>query len=138
MSRSVDLFICNPDPLAAVAQTVASVTGFNVEPGESGVWIVRDGDVTAVLGERRYTDEELPLSRYRYAMSAEVNDGVRLQDSPPVALLRRVVEKLQGKPDWMTLLVLDMQYRGAAAEPPTSTAVAAEGPETPANREVPA
>jgi hypothetical protein len=138
MSRSVELFICSPDPLDAVARTVASATGFKVDPGESGVWIVRDGEVRAVLGEHRYTDEELPLSRYRYAMSAEVNDGIRLQDSPPVALLRRVVETLQGKPEWMTLLVLDMQYRGAAAKPPPGTAAAPEVPETPANREVPA
>ena len=127
MPRSVDLFICSPDPLDAVAKTVADLAGFEVTPGESGSWIVRDGSVQAVLDEHRRSDAgELPLSRYPYVMSAEVPDGVRPQDSAPAALLRQVVQKLQAKPGWMTLMVLDMQYR----ETPSQEVAAS--PEVPA------
>ena len=121
MSRSLDLFIASPDPLETVAQTVAGLTGFQVTPAEAGGWVVQDGEVRAVLGEHRHLgDGELPLGHYGYALSAEVQDTVRPQDSAPAALLRQVAQKLLEKSGWMTLMVLDLQFRehGATREVP--------------------
>jgi hypothetical protein len=138
MSRSVDLFIACPDPLDGVAQAIATLTGFDVTPDGPGVWIVKDGEVRAVLREHAHPDDtELPLSRYPFAVSAAVPDGVRPQDSAPAALLRQVVHKLQSKPEWMTLMVLDMQYRSGAA-PDAAEGGASVPPETSAAREIPA
>ena len=144
MSRSVDLFIASPQALGAVAETVGKLTGFRVSPGEGESWVVQDGDVHAVLGEHCYPDDgELPLSRYRYAISARVPDTVRPQDSAPAALLRQVAHKLQGQnlraqnpeaqnpeaqnpeaqnlradnPPWMVLMVLDLQYKDDPTKP---------------------
>lgn len=136
MSRSVDLFIAAPDPLETVAETVAGLTGFSVSPGEPGTWSVRDGDVRAVLGENPHTrDGHPPLGRYAYVLTATVPDGIRPQDSAPAALLRQVAHKLQGKSDWIMLMVLDLQYRnvGAGEETPEPAGeVPAAGQEVPA------
>lgn len=127
MSRSVDLFIACREPLEVVAQTVAKLTKFQVVPGEGESWLVQDGDVHAVLGEHRYPDHaELPLGRYRYALSARVPDTVRPQDSAPAALLRRVAQMLQENcPPWLVLMVLDFQYKDNPTKP---------GPEVEADR----
>ncbi|HEX6394791.1 MAG TPA: hypothetical protein VFZ97_15250 [Acidimicrobiales bacterium] len=136
MSRSVDLFIATPVPLETVAETVAGLTGFSVSPGQPGTWLVRDGDVCAVLSENRHSrDGHPPLDRYAYSLTATAPEGTRPQDSAPAALLRQVGHKLQEKSGWMMLMVLDLQYRtvGAGGETPDS------GGEVPsAGQEVPA
>ncbi len=116
MSRSVDLFIdapASPDEVAeAVARLAAEMPGSSVTPGDQpGTWELRHGDTVAVLAEHPYVDDgDLLLRRYRYALSARVDSGTRLADSPATALLRRVGQHLSQATSWPVLLVLDLQF----------------------------
>ena len=110
MQRSVDLFIAGEESLADLA---ASIRGRSelavVERPDLGVWEVSDGDLTAQLHEHAFIDDdELPLTRYRYALSLHTATGGHLGTSAETSMLRRIAEDLD---DHRVLLVLDLQYR---------------------------
>ena len=118
MSRSVDLFIdanTSIDELAAKLGDLAGVPlreAADVGASGSRRWTLEDGDVRAVLSEHPYVDDgDLLLSHYRFALSARVQESVRLQDSRETALLRRIADKLIHGTRARVLLVLDLQYR---------------------------
>lgn len=112
MSRSVDLFIDAQPPIAAVAAEIHRLAGLTLQPGEvPDTWSLEEGEVHAELHPHPYVDDgQLLLSRYRWALSCRVANGVRLTDAPETTLLRLVSEALQqgGVP---VLLVHDLQYR---------------------------
>jgi hypothetical protein len=113
MSRSVDLFIDADLPLDEVADGVGRQVGspLLVEPDGRG-WRLSAGEVHAVLSEHRYRDDgDLPLSRYRFALSARLPNDVRPHDTAEANLLRRVAQLIQRGPGWPVLLVHDLQYR---------------------------
>lgn len=113
MSRSVDLFIDVDLPLDRLAEELGRLTGLHLTPEPHGdCFVLSEGRVVARLAEHPYgDDEDLPLSRHRYALSSRVPDDDRLQDSEEAVLLRRVSQQLRSGSPWRALLVLDLQYR---------------------------
>lgn len=112
MSRSVDLFIDSALPPERVAAQITDVTGIALSATPEGTWALRQGEVTAELTEHRYADDgDLWLTRYRYALSAQVISGANPKDSPQAALLRAMVQALHQRAAFAVLLVLDLQYR---------------------------
>ena len=130
MSRSVDLFIDADLSLDELADGVGRQVGspLAVEP-DGRSWRLTDGEVHAVLSEHRYRDDgDLPLRRYRFALSARLPNDVRPHDTAEATMLRRVAQQIQRGPGWPVLLVHDLQYRdrpvatsrGSAAAPSAS------------------
>jgi hypothetical protein len=130
MSRSVDLFIDADIPIGELAAELGRLTDLTLDPRpDAAEWILEEGEVRATLAEHPYVDDgDLLLAHYRYALSCQVTNGVRLQAAPETALLRLVAEALQHKSAWPVLLVLDLQYRDTTA----STVAAAASPDAPA------
>jgi hypothetical protein len=113
MSRSVDLFIDADLSLDEVADGVGRQAGspLSVEP-DGRSWRLTNGEVQAVLSEHNYRDDAgLPLSRYRFALSARVPNDVRPHDTLEATVLRRVAQQIHRGPGWSVLLVHDLQYR---------------------------
>jgi hypothetical protein len=123
VSRSVDLFIRAEQSLAELASIVCTITGLPFTPGpRDGTFVTRDDHFEAVLRQHGDADDGL-LSRYPYALSAAVDDGVRVQEAPATVMLRLVADQLQRQGGLAALLVLDLQYR----EGTTRSAATAEG-----------
>jgi hypothetical protein len=124
MSRSVDLFVGTDLPLHQLAIEMGSHIGCRlVADAEKPQWTLREGDVAATLAEHPYAnDTNLPLTRYRYALSARVANTARPGDTPEAAMLRRVAHKIQQGPGWPVLLVLDLQYRDGTSTSEAETA----------------
>jgi hypothetical protein len=117
MSRSLDLFIDSDAPGADLAGRLGELAGLTFVAHPNGsAWVAGESGVEATLSAHPYvTDGPLWLSRYRYALSARVENGGRVTDSPEAAFLRRVYDKLQREPTLPALLVLDLQYRDRPA-----------------------
>jgi hypothetical protein len=113
MSRSIDLFIDADLSLDELADGLGRQAGSPLAQEPDGCsWRLTDGEVDAVLSEHRYCDDgDLPLSRYRFALSARLPNDVRPSDSAEATLLRRVAQQIQRGPAWPVLLVHDLQYR---------------------------
>jgi hypothetical protein len=129
MSRSVHLFIGADAPLEELAGALGEslATTLVYEP-ETGGWAITDGDARAVLAAHPYVDDgDLTLSRYRYALSAQVPNDVRLHDSREAVMLRRVAERVQHDLGHPALLVLDLQYRDHATSDSAGSAAEAVG-----------
>jgi hypothetical protein len=109
------LFIRCEQALAELADNVRTITGlaFEPDPGQ-GTFVTRDETFEAVLHEHGHGEDGL-LSRYRYALSAVVGDGFRLQEAPATVMLRLVADQLQRQGGLAVLLVLDLQYRDRAS-----------------------
>jgi hypothetical protein len=118
MSRSVDLFIDTDHPADEVAVLIAGRAGLRVEAPPDGTGPrLTDGDVTAVLQEHPYLDDDdLLLTRYRYALSARATASGHLGDVAETRMLRKVASSLAGV--YPVLLVLDLQYRAPLAATP--------------------
>jgi len=120
VSRSVDLFISSGEPLAQLAQLIAARTGLAVRPDPAvsagaAAYELSAGDLIAELAAHPYLDDDdLPLSRYEYALSLRTTAPGHLGASPEVGLLRRVAAELD---DRAVLLVLDLQNRASTAFP---------------------
>lgn len=119
MSRSVDLFIQSTLPAPELAAEIGGLVDAPLTPsGEGTSWSVQAGEVTATLREHTYVDDgELVFSNYKYVLSARVSNSTRVQDSPEVALLRRVSDLIHKGPGYLVLLVIDLQYRDKPASP---------------------
>jgi hypothetical protein len=132
MSRSVDLFIRYDQSIQELATMVGRLMERDLTPGPGvDTWVWQDGEVEVMLREHPYVDDgELLLSSYRFALSASVPNGVRLQDAKATEFLRRVADRLHRSGDIPVLLVLDLQYRdrtpAAKTAPSTSDSPPAE------------
>jgi hypothetical protein len=113
MSRSVDLFIDADAPIDEVAANLGELLGSPLVQGPGpGIWLLQEGSVEAVLSRHPFLDDgDLLLSRYRYALSAQVSNSGRIQDAPETALLRHVADRVLRGSHLPALLVFDLQYR---------------------------
>lgn len=132
MSRSVDLFIQSTLSIDELATTIGRHLETTLAPGPAqDSWVLADEGVEAVLRSHPYVDDaELRLSHYPYALSASVANDVRLQDASATALLRRVADRLQRGEGLAVLLVLDLQYRDRASQPPAADTSQPPAPDT--------
>jgi hypothetical protein len=120
------LFIGAEQTLAELASLVGAVTGLPFEPGRrDGTFVTREDRFVAVLQEHAYGEDGL-LSHYRYALSASVDDGVRVREAPATVMLRLVADQLQQHGGLTVLLVLDLQYREPSGGPGVSPTGGAE------------
>jgi hypothetical protein len=75
------------------------------------------GGVTAYLAEHDFLDDDnLPLSEFRYVLSASVRTAGDIEQSPEVACLRLVNTLLRQNAGFASLLVIDLE-RPDAPEP---------------------
>jgi hypothetical protein len=112
MSRSVDLFVDADMSLEEMAAALGGHAGSALVADGHARWVLREGPVQATLAEHPYGDDgELLFTRYRFALSARVDNDGRPQDSPEAGLLRRIAQKIAQGPAWPVLVVLDLQYR---------------------------
>jgi hypothetical protein len=111
MSRTVDLFLDSDQPLGQVADRLAELTGepFVASPDRAHYVMVRDG-VTAYLTEHDFCDDDdLPLSEFRYVLSATVRSPGGIEGSAEAACLRVVNRTLRLSGGFSSLLVLDLE-----------------------------
>ncbi len=115
MSRSVDLFLDSDQPLDRFASHLAQVTGRPFVPSPEGArCCVRDRGVTAYLSEHDFLDEEdLPLSQFRYVLSAPASGTGDLDATPEAAWLREVNSAFRQAGGSASLLVLDLERPSA-------------------------
>jgi hypothetical protein len=111
MSRCIDLFIDAPVGLDELAALLGRLIGIPfVGAVEGSQWVLRDGDVAAVLAEHRFDDDRhLLLKRYRYDLFART-DAHSALDSPETELLRRVFAAIRADGTYPALLVFDLQH----------------------------
>ena len=111
MSRSVDLFIDSDQALAQVASRLGELTGQPlVASPDPSRFVLRDGPVTAHLAEHDFVDDDdLPLSEFRYVLSASVRSAGSIDDSPEAASLRRVNALWREGAYLPSLLVIDLE-----------------------------
>jgi hypothetical protein len=111
MSRTVDLFLDSDQPLDRVADQLSELTGNKlVASPDKTHFVMTDGDVTAHLAEHDFLDDDdLPLSEFRYALSASVKGPGDIESAPEVACLRHVNAVLRKDGGLPSLLVLDLE-----------------------------
>lgn len=111
MSRTVDLFIDSDQPLEQVADHLSELTGRPlVATPDRARFVLQDGPVTAYLAEHDFLDDDdLPLSEFRYVLSAPVRSPGAVDDSAEVACLRQVNADLRTGSDLPSLLVIDLE-----------------------------
>lgn len=111
MPRTVDLFLDSDQPLDRVAERLGelSSTPFVSSP-DRAYFVARAGDVVAHLTDHDFLDDDdLPLSEFRYVLSASVSQGSSIEDSPELAFLRRVNAGLRQGGGFASLLVIDLE-----------------------------
>ena len=111
MPRTVDLFLDSDQPLDRVAEQLAELTGarFVASPDQAH-FVVRDGGALGYLaGHDFLDDDDLPLSEFRYVLSASVAPAVPIEDSPELSFLRRVNAVLRQSGALASLLVIDLE-----------------------------
>jgi hypothetical protein len=111
MSRTVDLFIDSDQPLERVASHLAELTGhpFVASPDRAR-FVMTEGTVTAYLSLHDFLDDEdLPLSEFRYVLSAAVRRQGDIDQSPEACCLRGVNALLRQEGAMASLLVLDLE-----------------------------
>ncbi|HTW09183.1 MAG TPA: hypothetical protein VME46_16880 [Acidimicrobiales bacterium] len=119
MSRTVDLFIDSDQPLEQVAAELSDLTGTQLVPSSDRTRFVlhRDG-VTAYLAEHDFIDDDdLPLSEFRFVLSAPVRSNGLIDDSAEVAYLREVNSALRHRAQLASLLVIDLERPDTASTP---------------------
>ncbi|MGH9105986.1 MAG: hypothetical protein ACRDZX_09145 [Acidimicrobiales bacterium] len=111
MSRTVDLFIDSDQPLEQVALQLSELAERPLTVcADRSRWVMRDAGVTAYLAEHDFLDDdELPLSEFRYVLSASVKGAGDIDDSPEVACLRRVNARVRERAQLPSLLVIDLE-----------------------------
>ena len=113
MSQTVDLFLDSDQPLAGVASQLSELVGTQlIASPDQARFVVHDVGVTAYLAEHEFLDDDdLPLSAYRYVLSASVRGKGRAEDSPELAWLRHVNSLWESCCGLPSLLVIDLERR---------------------------
>ena len=113
MTQTVDLFFDSDQPLERVAGRLSELIDAQlVASPDHARFVVHDGEVTAYLSEHDFVDDDdLPLSAFRYVLSAFVKRGGKAEDSLELAWLRRVNSEWQGVCGLPSLLVIDLERR---------------------------
>jgi hypothetical protein len=116
--RTVDLFLDSDQPLGRVAEQLSELTGNQlVASPDKTHFSMLAGGVTAYLAEHDFLDaDNLPLSEFRYVLSASVRTAGDIEQSPEVACLRLVNTLLRQNAGFASLLVIDLE-RPDAPEP---------------------
>ena len=99
MSRTVDLFIDSDQPLPQLAERLSELVGqpLSASGGQHRYALV-DGNVNAYLSEHDFLDDDdLPLSEFRYVLSAAVRGPGPIEDSPEVCCVRAGQTRRCGK-----------------------------------------
>jgi hypothetical protein len=111
MSRTVDLFLDSDQPLQRVATQLGELTGYPlVALPDKSRFVLHYGPVSAYLSEHDFLDDDdLPLSEFRYVLSASVSGPGSIEDSPEVECLRRVNAHLAVSAGLPSLLVIDLE-----------------------------
>jgi hypothetical protein len=127
MSRTVDLFLDSDQPLGHVAEQLSELSGNQlVASPDRTHFVMVAGDITAYLAEHDFLDDDnLPLSEFRYVLSASVRGAGDIEESPEVACLRQVNTLLKQSAGFPSLLVIDLERPDALqprvqAAPPQS------------------
>ena len=120
MSRTVDLFVDSDQPLEQVASQLSELTGLPlVASPDRSRFVLQEGGVNAHLAEHDFLDDDdLPLSEFRYVLSASVKGVGSIDDSPEVACLRRVNALLREMATMPSLLVIDLERPDPQTERP--------------------
>jgi hypothetical protein len=80
-------------------------------------FVARNGDVVAYLTDHDFLDDDdLPLSEFRYVLSASVAQGASIEDSPELSFLRRVNAGLRHSGAFPSLLVIDLERPDTAQD----------------------
>jgi hypothetical protein len=111
MSRTVDLFLDSDQPLGRVAEQLSELLGTQLKPApDQAQFVMLDGEVTAYLSEHDFLDDDdLPLSEFRFVLSAAVKRPGDIEQSPEVACLRSVNNLLRQDAGFVSLLVIDLE-----------------------------
>jgi hypothetical protein len=111
MPRTVDLFLDSDQPLDQVAEHLDELARLKFCASPDGSFFVaRDGGVVVHLREHDFVDDdELPLSEFRYVLSAAIRSPREPDDSEELKLLRRVNSELQRAGALPSLLVIDLE-----------------------------
>ncbi|MGO9657058.1 MAG: hypothetical protein ACLQVK_20305 [Acidimicrobiales bacterium] len=111
MPRTVDLFLDSDQPLDRVAEQLGELSSarFVTSPDQAH-FVAHEGGVVAYLTDHDFLDDDdLPLSEFRYVLSASVAKGASLEDSPELSFLRRVNAGLRQSGAFASLLVIDLE-----------------------------
>jgi|GEM_PF-1843307 len=128
MSRTVDLFVDSDRPLEAVAGQLGDLVGSPLAPLPDGSrFVLRDGPVTAYLSEHDFLDDnDLPLSEFRYVLSARARGG-DIEQSPEALFLRRVNSLWREATGTASLLVIDLERPDPLQEAIVQEPIAPDG-----------
>jgi hypothetical protein len=112
MSRTVDLFIDTDRTLESLAGVLSEIVGVRFEPSpDRSRFVFRDGQVTGYLAAHDFLDDDdLPLSEFRYVISAAVAGAGDIGQSPEACCLRRVSSLWQEATGLPSLLVFDLEW----------------------------
>ena len=111
MPRTVDLFLDSDRPLSGVAEQLDELASLKFCPAPDGNnFVARAGGVVVHLAEHDYLDDDdLPLSEFRYVLSATVKTVGDLGAGEELQLLRRVNAALRKAGSCPSLLVVDLE-----------------------------
>jgi hypothetical protein len=111
VSRTVDLFIDSDQPLEQVAAQLSELNDCQlVASPDRARFVLHEGPVTAYLAEHDFLDDDdLPLSEFRYVLSAPVRSPGPIDDSAEVACLRGINTRMRQSAVLPSLLVIDLE-----------------------------
>lgn len=116
MPRTVDLFLDSDQPLDLLARELGGLVGAQLRQcPDRNRYVLQAGEVTAYLAEHDFLDDDgLPLSEFRYVLSAQVPGPGDIGQSPPAQFLRRVNSAWRQATGLASLLVIDLDWPDAA------------------------
>ena len=110
MARCIDLFLDAQLEIEALAEELTGITGVSFRPDDEGRYVAHIRDALLTLSGHDFVDDcNLPLSRYRYDISARVGAG-GLLDSTEAEIFRHMLASLKATGQFPALLVFDLQY----------------------------
>lgn len=111
MPRTVDLFLDSDQPLEQLADRLGDLIGTPlVASPDRQRFVLQHGEVVAHLSGHDFVDDDgLPLSEFRYVLSACVPYGANLDRSAELACLRAVNARLRTDGELACLLVIDLE-----------------------------